>query len=146
MDASTFRSDFPEFSDSTAYPDAQVSYWLGIGSKMLRLDAWDELLGHGLELFTAHHLVLARQNAKAAAKGVVAGANSGPQSSKSVDRVSASYDTHSASIEGAGHWNLTTYGTQFIQLARMVGIGGAVAYGNGEVYGAALSQWFGGTP
>ena len=124
MDAATLRSDFPEFADVLAYTDAQINFWLGIGGKLLRPCAWDDLLDHGLELFTAHHLSLARINQKAAAKGGAPGSNSGPQASKSIDKVSVSFDTGAATIEGQGHWNLTTYGTQFIQLSRMVGMGG----------------------
>ena len=34
-----------------------------------------------------------------------------------------SYDTATASEEGAGFWNLTVYGQEYIRQARMVGAG-----------------------
>lgn len=124
MNAATFRADFPEFADEAKYPDALINLWLGIGAKRLPEDRWADLLDHGLGLFTAHHLVLARRNADAAAKGGAPGAAAGILSSKSVGPASASYDTGSAALEGGGHWNLTAYGTQFLALAQLVGAGG----------------------
>jgi hypothetical protein len=50
-------------------------------------------------------------------------AASGIVSSKSVDKVSVSYDTSGAMEAGAGHWNLTTYGTRYIRLVKLVGAG-----------------------
>lgn len=120
----SFRANFPEFSDTTAYPDPRIAYWVGIAG--IRLDAcrWDTLLDHGTELFVAHNLVLSRQAAMAAAGGGVPGLASGPTSSEAVDKVSVSYDTGAAAIDGAGAWNLTAYGVQFLQLARLIGAGG----------------------
>lgn len=121
----SFRANFPEFADAAIYPDATVSYWLGIGIKMLRPDRWGDLLDHGLELFTAHHIALARQAVQAAASGGTPGANTGVVTSEAVDKVSVSYDAGSTTLDtGAGHWNATMYGVQFLQLARMAGSGG----------------------
>ena len=124
MDAATFRQHFPEFADAARYPDAQVQFWAGIGERMLNADRWAELLDHGLELFTAHHLVLAQQNQQAAATGAAPGASTGAIAGKTIDKVGVTYDTASAALEGAGHWNLTTYGTQYLQLSQMMGAGG----------------------
>ena len=124
MDAATFRSDFPEFTDSNRFPDAQVNFWLGLGEKLLPENRWADLRGQGLELFVAHNLVLAAQAGKATASGGLPGASSGVTSSKSVDKVSVSYDTGASLIDGAGHWNLTNYGTRLLWVARMIGAGG----------------------
>lgn len=121
---SSFRIDFPAFTDTAAYPDASVAFWLGLASKSLSPDRWGELLDYGTELFVAHNLALDAQANKAAAAGGVPGVASGLTSSKTVDKVSVSYDTASAAIEGAGNWNLTTYGQRYVQLARLVGAGG----------------------
>jgi hypothetical protein len=43
--------------------------------------------------------------------------------SKSVDKVSIGYDTAGGIEAGAGHWNLTIYGTRLIKLIKMVGAG-----------------------
>lgn len=146
MDVDQFRANFPEFEDVVAYPTSLLNYWLSLGQKLLRADPWADVIDHGLCLFTAHHVALAKQAQRAAATGATPGATSGVVSSKSVDRVSVSYDTTSASIAGQGHWNLTFYGIQFIQLVNMVGMGGAVAFGDGEAYGIYLSQWQDGLP
>jgi hypothetical protein len=123
MDALTLKNDLPEFANETKFPTATVNFWLGVGAKLLNADRWGELLDHGLELFTAHHLVVSARDVAAAAGKGVPGTASGVVSSKSVGNLSMSYDTGAGIEEGAGHWNLSTYGTQFIQLARMVGAG-----------------------
>lgn len=146
----TFTTDFPEFAGSQ-YPVGWFNFWQSVGQKMLRTCVWQDMIYHGLALFIAHHMAVQLRNVKAAASGGDAGANTGPIANKSVDKVSVGYDTGAASIEGQGHWNLTTYGTQFIQLARMLGIGGVQASGwcGGEeslYYGEALAQWQDGNP
>lgn len=125
MDASTFRANFPEFPGFQTFTDQQINFWLGIGAKRLNGDAWGELYDFGLQLYTAHQLVLSAMNAKASAVGGVPGATTGAVSGKTVDKVSVTYDTSTGIVLNAGHWNLTTYGIQFIELARLVGAGGA---------------------
>lgn len=121
----SFRANFPEFADAATYPDATVNYWLGIGIRMLCPDRWGDLLDHGLELFTAHHIALARQAVRSASSGATPGVNAGVVTSKTVDKVSVSYDAGSTTLDaGAGHWNATVYGVQFLQLVRMAGSGG----------------------
>lgn len=122
MDATTFRTNFPEFADVVRYADAQVNFQLGLAAKCLSVERWDTLLDHGLSLFTAHHLVLARACLDAAAVNGTLG-ESGLVSQESVGEVSMSFDTKSASLENAGHWNQTHYGRQYLQLARMLGVG-----------------------
>lgn len=125
MDIAQFREDFPEFADVTVYPDATVTFWSGIGEKMLIATRWADLYAYGLELFTAHQLALAANDQKTVAMGGTPGQATEVKSGKSVGGVSVSLDT-AASIElNAGHWNLTTYGRQFIRLARIAGMGGA---------------------
>ncbi|ECC3368559.1 TPA: DUF4054 domain-containing protein, partial [Escherichia coli] len=46
------------------------------------------------------------------------------QSSKSVDKVSVSYDTSATLNPDAGFWNNTRYGAEFYQLITMFGAGG----------------------
>jgi len=120
-DLATFRADFPEFATT---PDARVTFWLTLSAKMLNAERWADLLDHGMELFTAHHLAIDNANQRAAAGGGAVGQSSGPVASKAVDKVSVSYDTGAATLEGSGHWNLSSYGTQFYALLRMMGTGG----------------------
>lgn len=123
MDRPTFRQVFPEFGSDTAYPDAVVDFWFGQARIQLDPQRWADLLDQGTALFVAHKLVLARRNAAAGTRGIP-GEASGPTASKTIDKLSKSFDTGAASLEGAGSWNLTTYGTQFIALARIAGAGG----------------------
>lgn len=124
MDAAQFRADFPEFADITKYPDSAVNLWLNLGVKVLAPDRWCDYLDVGLELFIAHNITLAANNQLAEAVGGTAGQVKGPLTSKSVDKVSAGYDTGAVALDDGGFYNLTTYGIQLLQLARMVGTGG----------------------
>jgi hypothetical protein len=124
MDAAQFRADFPEFSDTTKYPDSAVDLWLSLGEKTLAPDRWCDYLDLGLELFIAHNLAVAAGNQLTAAVGGAPGQVKGPLTSKSVDKVSAGYDTGAVALQDGGFFNLTTYGIQYLQLARMVGTGG----------------------
>lgn len=120
----SFREHFPEFVSAAIFPDGQITYWLSIAAIRLSACRWAELLDHGAELFVAHNLVLSAQAARSAAGGGVPGQAAGPTASKTVDKVSVSYDTGATSIEGGGDWNLTSYGRRFLQVARLIGAGG----------------------
>lgn len=123
MDLADFRLKFPEFADATAYPDAMISFWSGIAEAQVSECKWGNLYTQGVMLYTAHELVLARQSEKAALKGGDAGQVKGPVASKAVGQANISYDTTSGVETNAGMWNLTTYGRQYIRLARMFGAG-----------------------
>lgn len=118
------RSDFPEFADTTKYPDSLIQTWLTVAASLVNADRWVELTDIGIELITAHHLVLSARDQAAAAVGGVPGIMTGPTASKSVDKVSTSYDTAAASLDGAGFWSLSSYGIRYLSLARMMGAGG----------------------
>jgi hypothetical protein len=123
VDINTFRTAFPEF-DSTKFPDVMVTTWSSIGERLVNEKYWDTEKPFGVQLFTAHHLVLARANVEASSSGGLPGQTSGPTQSKAVGSASVSYDTQSSINLNAGHWNMTSYGKQFFQLARMFGAGG----------------------
>jgi len=118
------RADFPEFADTTVYPDSMVQTWLTAAMSLVNADRWMELTNVGIELVTAHHLALSARDQKAAAVGGIPGTMTGPTSAKSVDKVSVSYDTAAASLDGVGFWALTSYGMRYLSLARMFGAGG----------------------
>lgn len=119
MNVAAFRSHFPEFADDTIYPDGIVEFWSSIGEQRLNSTRWGGLYSVGVELFTAHNIALQVRD--------IAG-NPGQanvlKSSKSAGDVSVGIDTAATSVEGAGHWNLTTYGTRFKELQRIAGMGG----------------------
>lgn len=118
----TFRADFPEFSNTTTYPDAQISFWLGIGEIRLNAQRWQALLNQGLELFVAHFISISAMNQLTAANGGIPGMQRGAINSEQAE-ISVGYDTAAVTLEGMGHWNLTVYGTQFQELANLVGMG-----------------------
>lgn len=124
MDASQFRQDFPEFANTAKYPDSSINLWLNLAAKLLPADRWCDLLDVGTELYVAHNLTLAARNKSTEDVGGTAGEIKGPLTSKSVDKVSAGYDSGAVALQDGGFFNLTSYGVQFLQYARMVGTGG----------------------
>lgn len=134
------RSDYPEFVSTTTYPNSQLEYWLKFAYLMLNADRWGEMLDLGAALFVAHHVTIEARNQATAANGDIPGEQTGPLSSKSVDKVSISYDTGSGIEPGAGHWNLTVYGTRFIRLMRMFGAG-PIQIGIGQVPSGSGLGW-----
>lgn len=124
-----FRQNFPEFADTSKYPEAQVTFWRTYAENLLQPPCrWSNMLDYAVQLVMAHQLALAARNAAAASAGGAPGSVQGATASKAVGGVSVSYDTTAALLQDAGYWNLTTYGIQFWQLATMVGTGGFQLY------------------
>ena len=118
-----FKGHYPEFVCPDTYPASQVQYWLDFAYGMLNAGRWGRQLDVAAELYTAHNIALEARAQKEAANGGIPGGSVGVLNSKSVDKVSAGYDTGAATEAGAGHWNLTIYGTRFIRLAKLFGSG-----------------------
>lgn len=112
------------------YSDALITFWLGVASNLVDPTRWGALANQGTALLTAHYLVLANDAAQASAAQLAAGGAGelgtviGPEVAKTVDGVSITQDVASVTIAGAGNFNLTQYGVQYWQLARMMGAGG----------------------
>jgi hypothetical protein len=123
VDIPAFRSAFPEFADTVAYPTETVNFWVTIAEAQVRKCRWANLWTQGVNLYVAHQIVLARQNVKAAKVGGAPGQQGGIATSKTVGSMSVAFDAANASEKDAGLWNLTTYGKQFIHLARIAGAG-----------------------
>jgi hypothetical protein len=119
-----FRQDMPEFADTSLYPEDSLTLWMTVAKNMVNECRWGTLANTGIELLTAHYLVLAARDQDSAASGGAPGEMNGAVSSKSIDKVSVSYDTASAAMENAGDLNLTTYGVRYLRIARMMGAGG----------------------
>lgn len=124
LNESSFRESMPMFADTNLYPAAKFNFYLNMGKKLLPESRWDDLLDEGLTFFIAHYLTLYQRSMDAVATGGDAGQVTGNETSKSVDSVSYSVDVSSVLLTDAGHWNQTTFGIQFLQLARMIGAGG----------------------
>lgn len=119
-----FRTDFPEFNDKTRYPDAAVNFYLGHADTILNQDVLGDQFVYLAELFTAHYTELRGRALAAAAAGGVNSGGSGVASSKSVDKVSVSYDNAGIINADAGFWNKTGYGQEFFWWWSMFGAGG----------------------
>jgi hypothetical protein len=121
-----FTSDFPEFASAN---QGQFAMWANVASFMLT-PAWGAPAGpgqpntqydYGSELFIAHNLAIGMLNQQAAAKGGVPGMSGGVISGTTAGPLSVTYDASAGIEPDAGHWNLTNYGTRFIQMAMLIG-------------------------
>lgn len=121
--AGLFRVLYPEFQNTVTYPDQVIDYWAGIAECMVRKPAWKKQWLTGVYLYTAHQLVLWRQNQISAESGGVPGQSGGIANTKTVGQATIGYDTVSSSEKDAGYLNLTNYGKQFIHMARLFGAG-----------------------
>lgn len=130
ISAATFRVDFAEFANAAAYPDSAINFWIAAAGLMLPVQTFGAgsqaavsppttIMDIVTELFVAHNITLEMRAVKATAAGGDPGqASKGPVSSESVGGVSRSYDTSAGLNLDAGPWNLTTYGTRFLFMAR----------------------------
>jgi hypothetical protein len=119
----SFQANYPEFASNVRYPVSQITYYLNLAALLLNTQRWGNLLDVGTELFIAHNISLEARAQEEAKSGAIPGMTTGPIGSKSVDKVSISYSTGDAIQPGAGHWNLTIYGTRWVALMRQVGMG-----------------------
>jgi hypothetical protein len=143
ISAATFVVDFPEFSNTTLFPTSSINYWINYASLLVNPTIFggpgnatpssppDNLYDILLELFTAHNLVLEGQAQKDAAAGNIPGLTTGPISSKHVGPISVSYDVGAGIDPDDGQYNLTIYGTRFINLYKLGGAPGFVTHGFG---------------
>jgi hypothetical protein len=115
MDIVTFRQSFPEFNDVAQYPDHMLSFWATVAGVHVSESKWGDVYTVGMSLALAHYLVLANNNR------TEAGITTGPVNSESTGDISTGYDTSASLEEKAGQWNLTSYGKQFIRMARLIG-------------------------
>ena len=149
----SFRAAFPEFAQTstTAYPDTEVGFWLGLSANLLDPGRWGAMLDYGTMLFMAHNLAIGFKSKADAASGQQAGQVTGALTAASVDKVSYGRDASAMMVTDAGHWNMTTYGIRYIQLVKMVGAGpiqvGLPGCGEGPVgawYGPSYGGFMGG--
>ena len=131
MTPQLFRTVYRQFADPDLSPDAAINYWIGIAQNFLNGSIssvgqrWDATsLDYGIGLFVAHHMTLDARDIATAQAGGVPGEVKGPASAKSVDKVSQSYDTSAVTFENEAFWNMTRYGIQLLNTARMFGSGG----------------------
>lgn len=121
---SDFRRDFPQFSDTTKYPDPVIQFRLSLADTLIDGSAMGNMFPYLAELFVAHYMVLHAADTAAGALGGAGGSTSGVVTSKSVDKVSVSYDNNSTLNADAGFWNFSRYGAEFWQMLQLFGYGG----------------------
>jgi hypothetical protein len=118
-----FRTNFPAYASVTRYPDGEVQFWMTLAYLLLPADRWGDILDMGVQLYVAHNLSLEALAKKQGGTGGIPGASSGMLNSKSIDKVSAGYDTASVAEQFAGSYNLTTYGMRLWKLIQQFGAG-----------------------
>lgn len=123
MNIPAFRSAFPEFANSEVYPTAMIEFWATFAEAQVRQRVWKTQWTVGVNLYTAHELTLAAQNAKVSKFGGAPGTFGGVANNKTVGTTTVAYDSVTTGEKDAGYWNLTNYGKQFIRLARVFGAG-----------------------
>lgn len=119
-----FRRDFPQFTDATKYPDAVIQFRLNLADMLIDGSAMGDMFPYLVELFVAHYMVLDAADTAAGVLGGAGGSTSGVVASKSVDKVSVSYDNSSTLNADAGFWNFSRYGAEFWQILQLFGYGG----------------------
>jgi hypothetical protein len=124
MDTAQFRQNFTEFSDAARYPAAMIAAWSAQVERITSVDIYGDSYAFAVELGTAHFLTTAAMNVSASMNGGAPGSVGGVVSSKSVGDVSVAYDASIGTMgDDAGQWNATTYGRQYLTLARLFGAG-----------------------
>lgn len=124
-----FREIMPAFT-ADILPDAVLQHYIDMANGVVLEARWHSLWKEGMRLYIAHFatLYLGVPEAGASRQKIVnAGKVQGAMTSKTVGPVSVGYDNGqdaTSDLTGWGAWKLTTYGTQFATLARMVGKGG----------------------
>lgn len=124
LNPAQFRQLYPGFSDPGPDNDFVVQFHIDLAVSLLNAERWGTSLDYATGLFVAHHLALADRDNRTSMAGGIPGSVTGPQTSRSVDKVSVSNDTKAVTFEDAGFWNLTTYGVRLWQLSQMFGAGG----------------------
>ncbi|WP_339053359.1 DUF4054 domain-containing protein [Arsenophonus endosymbiont of Crataerina pallida] len=120
-----FRNDFSPFNDEVKFPDAQIQFRLNLADKFLSENvSGSDVFPYWVGLFVAHYLTLYAMDSRYLQAGGVGGSSSGVATSKSVDKVSVSYDNSMTLNPNAGFWNNTRFGAEFYQWVLMFGAGG----------------------
>ncbi|WP_336818105.1 DUF4054 domain-containing protein [Cedecea sp. MMO-103] len=119
-----FRADFPLFADATKYPTLMIQARLSLADVLMSESRFgEEIFPYVVGLFVAHYMALHAADSRSSAAGASGGVNNGVQTSKSVDKVSVSYDASSTLNPDAAFWNNTRYGSEFWEYLMIFGAG-----------------------
>lgn len=124
--AASFRQNFPEFADASVYPDARVDFWLNFAIKRTESRRWDEsgFRDEAVCFLVAHHLTMEAQAVAGGDGGAGMAAGAKTSESQNVGGVSYSDGYDGSAYTGAGQYAATLYGRQYLDLAKLVGMGG----------------------
>ena len=124
-----FRAIMPAFT-SDVLPDAILQQYIDMATGTIREARWHSMWKEGMRLYIAHFatLYLGVPKEGASASNIVeSGKAMGAITSKTVGPISVGYSAGqeaASDLTGWGAFKLTTYGSQFATLARIVGKGG----------------------
>lgn len=122
-----FLQRYPQFTDVVA--EATIQDFIDLANSMVSYDLYGESWYRAMSLAVAHLITLnlMTYDENPSVNSIVSKAKQslGILTSKSVDGVSASYDTsYMETLNSWGTWNLTIYGQMFIMLAKFMGKAG----------------------
>lgn len=119
-----FRAAFPQFANETTYPAPIIQMRINLADVLLSESRFGEdIFPYVVGLYVAHYLYLYAADMRGVTVGTAGGSNSGVQTSKSVDKVSVSYDASATLDPNAGFWNNSRYGSEFWEYLMLFGAG-----------------------
>lgn len=129
-----FKTDFPQFFSSEGncwVPEAVLTDLLAQANSSIQPDKWLESWRYACGLYLAHNATLYLRSYKAASaspeEAAMSGQILGTVKSASLGDASATYDDGSATSATVnwGDLNLTSYGQQLANKAKLIGMGGS---------------------
>jgi hypothetical protein len=115
LETAVFYAKFPEFVG--VYQPSQVEFWVAQSYNNINIERLGKNLDLAIMFWVAHQLIVFKKAAASVSAGGGVG-STGLIASKSVDKVSISYDNTSGLVKGAENYNLTPYGQMFWRLLR----------------------------
>lgn len=127
-----FRAAMPGFSVDVI-GDEILNGYVEMAHNIVKEARWHSLWREGMRLYIAHFVTLyLNAPGEGATRGAMlkAGQMPGVITNKTVGPISVAYDATQATsdLTGWAAWKLTTYGTQFATLAKMLGKGGMLVW------------------
>lgn len=125
-----FFTFYPQFQGVDGLNNEVIEMYISFANEVVNIERWGKQWTLGMCLFIAHfctvYLMSYTDPQGSAASVIAAGQTKGLVSSKSVGDVSVSYDFSLAmnDVTNWGQFNLTTFGNQFVSLAKLMSKGG----------------------
>lgn len=112
---------FPEFSNANQYPPDRITFWLGVSQNMVNQRLWGLMYSQGVFLLTAHYLTLDAINRNQLKDGALPGTVDGLDTGQKSDVESYTLSVSDLTLKDGGMFNKTSYGIQYLQLAKWRG-------------------------